>query len=128
MIDFSIDDVDQIIESINESFANVTSGEVTYSIRDCTINNVEIHKDDYMAIVNGQIVASVKDKIQILKQLIDSVEDIKEKQVIVLIFGSDVTDEEKEKSIELITSNYPWIEVGSFDGGQSVYSYFIDIE
>lgn len=128
MIDFSIDDVDQIIESINESFANVTSGEVTYSIRDCTINNVDIHKDDYMAIVNGQIVASVNDKIQILKSLLDSIEDIKEKQVIVLIFGNDVTDVEKEKSIELITSNYPWIEVGSFDGGQSVYSYFIDIE
>ena len=81
-----------------------------------------------MAIVNGQIVASVNDKIQILKSLLDSIEDIKEKQVIVLIYGSDVTDEEKEKAIELINNNYPWVEVGAFDGGQSVYSYFIDIE
>ena len=36
--------------------------------------------------------------------------------------------EEKEKAIELINNNYPWVEVGAFDGGQSVYSYFIDIE
>ncbi len=39
-----------------------------------------------------------------------------------------LTDEEKEKAIELINNNYPWVEVGAFDGGQSVYSYFIDIE
>lgn len=128
MLDFSVDDVDAITEGFNESIANVTSGEVTYSIRDCELGGVQIHKGEYMAILNGKIVASVPNKIDVLPALLSKVENIDDKQVIVIIFGEDVTDEEKELAVEAVQKACPFVEVGTIDGGQSVYSYWIDIE
>ena len=128
MLDFSSEDLDTIVSDFEMVIENVTAASVTYSIRDSVIGNVEIKKDDYIAIVNGSIVAANKGKIDIVKDLFAKVEDINYKEVVTLIYGKDVTDEEKTAVVAFINETYPDIEVGEVDGMQDVYSFIISIE
>lgn len=128
MLDFSSEDLDTIVDDFNMVIDNVTAGSVTYSIRDSVIDNVDIKKDDYMALINGKIVAANKDKIEVVKELFNNVEDINYKEVVTIIYGKDVTSEEKEAVVNFINSTYPDMEVGEVDGMQDIYSFIISIE
>ena len=107
---------------------NVTSAAITYAIRDSEIDGVEIKKDDYMALVNGKIVAATQGKIEIVKELFNKVEDIDEKEVVTIIYGKDVTDEEKEEVMAYLSETYSYLEIGELDGLQDIYSFILAIE
>ena len=128
MLDYSSDDIDTILDDFNMAIDNVTAASVTYSIRDSFIDGVEIKKDDYMALVNGKIVASTNEKIEVVKQLFAKVEDIEDKEVVTVIYGKDVTENEKEELVEYLDATYPHIEVGELDGQQDIYSFILAIE
>lgn len=128
MLDFSSDDLDTIVEEFQSTIDNVTTASVTYSIRDSFIDDVEIKKDDYMAIIGKKIVAANPSKIEVVKQLFTKVEDIRWKEVVTLIYGIDVTEEEKEEVVEYLNAAYPDLEIGELDGKQDIYSFIISIE
>ena len=128
MLDYSSDDIDTILDDFNMAIDNVTSASVTYAIRDSVIDGVEIHKDDYMALVNGKIVASTQGKIEVVKQLFEKLDDIDEKEVVTVIYGKDVTDEEKEELVNYLNEAYSHIEIGEIDGNQDIYSFILAIE
>ena len=127
MLDVSSDDLDQIVEEIETVIKNVTTGLITYSIRDAQIDGVDIHKDDYIGIVNGKMVASNKDKVESVVQLLKA-SDIVDKEIITIIKGIDATEEETDKIVEYIEENYPDIETDVVEGNQEVYSYILSIE
>ena len=128
MLDFSSDDLDTIVEEFQSTIDNVTAASVTYSIRDSFIDDVEIKKDDYMAIIGKKIVAANPSKIEVVKQLFTKVEDIRWKEVVTLIYGIDVTEEEKEEVVAYLNAAYPDLEIGELDGKQDIYSFIISIE
>ena len=128
MLDFSSDDLETIIGDFTTAMENVISGSVTYSIRDSEIDGVKIQKDDYMALVNGKIVASTSGKVEVLKQLFAKIPNIDDKEVVTLIYGKDVTDEEKQEIVSYLNQTYRYMEVGEIDGLQDVYSFIVAIE
>ena len=127
MLDYSSDDVDCIVEDFNMAIDNVVSGSITYSIRDSFIDNVSIKKDDYMALVDGKIVASNANRLDTIKELFENVDDIQDKEVVTIIYGNDVTEQEKKEVIEMLSKSYDF-EIGEIDGQQDVYSFIFAIE
>ena len=114
-------------EAMSEQIANVTSGEITYSVRDTEIGGVKIQSGDYMGISNGEILVSVKDKSDCLHDLLEKI--IKDESEIVTVFvGADVTQEEKDTIEDLCLSFNSDIDVEIVDGKQEIYSYIIAVE
>lgn len=114
-------------EAMSEQIANVTSGEITYSVRDTEIGGVKIQSGDYMGISNGEILVSVKDKSDCLHDLLEKI--IKDESEIVTVFvGADVTQEEKDTIEDLCLSFNSDIDVEIVDGKQDIYSYIIAVE
>ena len=128
MLDYSSDNLDEITDNFQMVIDNVVDGSITYAIRDSQIDEINIKKDDYMSFINGKIVASNSSKIEAVKALFNNVEDIEDKEVITLIYGKDVTDEEKNQVIQFLSTSFPSIEVGGIDGLQDIYSFIISIE
>ncbi len=128
MLDYSSDNVDEIVDNFNMTIENVTSASVTYAIRDTVVDNVEIKKDDYMAIVGKKIVAANTDKLEVVKQLFANVEDFEDKEVITIIYGKDVSEEEKQELLSYLNETYADKEFGEVDGNQDIYSFIISIE
>jgi DAK2 domain fusion protein YloV len=112
-------DMENVLESVK-------SGAITHSIRDTEINGVSIKANDYMAILEKGIIASGKDRFEILKHLVDTMIN-SSSSLLTLIYGEDSDMNEVEQLQKYIPSKYD-VEVEIRDGGQPVYSYYIGVE
>ncbi len=128
MLDYTSDDLDEIMTNFTDAMDRVVSVSVTYSIRNMKIRDLDIHANDYIAIVDDDIKVCHSNKVEIVKELLKSMENIQEKEVIVFIYGKDVLDNEKQEIRDYILKEYPYLELGEIEGKQDIYSYFIAIE
>lgn len=126
--DFTSDAPEIIYSNFNESVKGVVSGEVTTAIKSTIVNDVQITKGDHLIIVDGKIVFSGKEKNEILINLLKKVSCINDKYLCTIIFGKDVSEEEKQENLSAIAQKYPNLEIVTLDGGQAVYKYLVAIE
>jgi dihydroxyacetone kinase-like predicted kinase len=128
MLNFECDDIDEIVEAEKEVIKNVSTLEVTYSIRDTAINGIKIKKGDYICIFNGDLIASDKDRIEAVKKSLKKIKDFSDKQVMTMLCGQDVKIEECDVIREFAETLNSYIEVYPLKGNHDIYSYIIGIE
>lgn len=128
MLDFSSDDLTLIMGNFNEAIRNVVTVEITTAIRSTRVHGVIIRKNDHMGIVDGKIVFAGRMKNRIVYDVLRKIKDIKDKQVVTIIYGKDVTEDEKIKNMQMLRARFPHLEFGAIDGGQAVYKYLIAVE
>lgn len=114
------------ILEMNEAIAHVKTGQVTYAIKDTTYEGMAINADDYMGILDKDIVIADPDKLSTTKALIAKMID-DESEILTLIQGEDATDEETNEILSYIEENYE-VEVDMQKGDQPVYSFIIGVE
>ena len=122
------DDIDTMVEVINSAVENVTSLEVTYAVRDSQIDQFNIKKNDYLGFMDHKMTTVSKTKLDSIKDLFDNISDLDEKEVVTILYGVDVTEEELNDIISYLEDTYPFLEVGAISGGQKVYSFIISVE
>jgi len=114
-------------KTMTEAFANVKTGQVTYAVRDTSIDGVEIHKDDFMALAEGKIVLSTPAlKVAAEKVIADLVDE--DTEIVTVIYGEDTTEQDATELVAFIEENYPDAEVELFNGKQGLYPYIISVE
>ena len=126
MLDLN-DEPDQLVQNLENVIQSVTSISVTYAVRNTKLGEVEVHKDDYIGIMNGKIVTSNKRRYDTMKEILKQA-NLKEKDIITIIYGKDVTDRIVNDLVKYIKKTYPNIETEVINGGQDVYSYIIALE
>ncbi len=120
-------DLETNVTNMEEAIANVTSGEVTYSVRDTEIGGIKINTDDYMGIANGKIIISTKERKDALKSLLgDCIND--DSHMVTFFYGKDVKEDEVSELEDIATSINPNVDVEIIDGKQEIYSYIIAVE
>ena len=127
MLDLSSGDIETILNEINEVINNVTTGLITYSVRTTEIEGLKINEGDYIGICNGKIVSSQSERLDSVKELLKTT-NTEEKDIITIIYGKDVNEEELEELQAYIEENYPNLEIDTINGQQDVYSFILSIE
>ena len=128
MINYESDNIDEILSEINQAIENVSTLEVTYSIRDCTINNIPISKGDYICLYNNELIASDKDRISAIKKAFRNIPDFENKEVLTVLKGREVPTQECDELKGIAEAFNSYMEVYLVEGGQDIYSYIIGIE
>ena len=106
----------------------VSTGLITYAARDSEFDGKPIKKGEIMALENGKIVATGTDLVKMTYRLARSMKK-KDSQFITVISGCDVSDEDAEKTTEMVrTKCGSSVEVSHISGGQPVYYYMISVE
>ena len=106
----------------------VSTGLITYAARDSEFDGKPIKKGEIMALENGKIVATGTDIVKMTYRLARSMKK-KDSQFITVISGCDVSDEDAEKTTEMVrTKCGSSVEVSHISGGQPVYYYMISVE
>lgn len=126
MLDLS-GEIEDIKEELSEVIDNVTTGLVTFSIRDTSVDGVKISKDDFIGIVNNKIICSHRRRYDTIKSLLKEAVT-EEKEIITIIYGADTTQREVNDVIRHIERNYSNLEIDVIEGNQEVYSYILAIE
>ena len=120
-------DADENYEQMCEALSNVTTGQVTFAIKDTVIDGVEIKKDEFMGMKNKEIICCVKDKFEAAHTLLDSMLD-EMSSIVTIIYGDDVSDEDANAFLEKIASEHEDLDIDVRKGGQPVYSFIIGVE
>ena len=115
------------VAEMKDAMENVKTGQVTFAVRDTNIDGVEVTANQYMALCNKTITACVPEKMDALKKSLEGLVD-DDTEIITLICGEDVTDEEKEEAQSFIEETYEDAELEVIDGLQPVYSFIIGVE
>ena len=120
-------DVQENRSSMKAAVKNVKSGQVTYSVRDTSIDGKAIKEGDIMGIGDKGLVSVGNDIEQVTFDLIaDAVDD--EAEVISIYSGADVSDEDAEKLADRVEETYPDVDVQHYYGGQPIYYYIVSVE
>ena len=119
--------MDENEEAMTEAIANVETGQVTYAIKDTSVDGVEVKKDQYIALFGKQIVCCYPDKLKATKEMIAKMID-EMSSIVTIILGEDATDDEGEALASLIQAKHPDVEVEVRRGNQPVYSFIIGVE
>lgn len=114
------------VRDMQEAIGNVKTGQVTFAIKDTNIDGVEIKANDYMAIVEKDIVDCKQDKLDALKVCLNRLVD-EDSELITLLVGEDVVDEEVEEIESYIEDNFD-AELELINGKQPVYSFIVGVE
>ena len=106
----------------------VATGLVTYAARDSEFDGKPIKKGEIMALESGKIVATGSDITKMTYRLARSMKK-KDTQFITVISGCDVSEEDAQRTTELVKTKCGGnLEVSHINGGQPVYYYMISVE
>ncbi len=122
-------DGDSAVNSENMTMASnaVTTGSVTYAVRDSSNNGVEIKKDDIIGLGIGGVVASSKDinevALEVCKNIVTD-----ETSIVTLYYGEDIKEEYAQALAEMVEEAFEDVDVSVQRGGQPIYYYNIAAE
>lgn len=112
---------------MEDAITAVKSGQVTYAVRDTSIDGKEIKTGDYMGIDDAGIQAVGQDITEVVKDLIGAMAD-EDSELLSIYYGSDVEEEKANALVEAVQAAYPDFEVETHAGGQPIYYYILSLE
>lgn len=110
-----------------ESMETVSTGQLTYAVRDTSIDGKEIHKDDILGLSDQGLAAVGKTINNTLLEMIQTMMD-DDSELISLYYGEDVSEEDAEAITAKVEEKYPDVDVELQPGGQPVYYYIVSVE
>ncbi|MGN1139273.1 MAG: DAK2 domain-containing protein [Ruminococcus sp.] len=127
MLNLDSDDADVIEQEMNDAMEGVKTGLVTRSVRDANINNVDISADAYIGFTDKEMLVSDNDKIVTAVSLLDKL-GLADCEILIAIYGSDISEEEKDTFKAKVNQKFPRVEICDLDGGQEVYDFLLIVE
>ena len=118
---------DENEENMIREIANVSTGQVTYAVRDTMIDDKEINKGDFMGIGDKGILSVGTSVNEVAKETI--AEMITEtSELISIYYGNDVTKEDAEAFRAAVAAEHSNCDVELQYGGQPIYYYVMSVE
>lgn len=120
-------DLEKISAAMAAEIEQVKYAEVTRAVRDSTINGLEIKMGDIIGILCDEVAVSGSNLGEVVDKLLEKMID-DDSQLITLVYGKDIIEEEARKQEKQIQEKYPDCEIDFHYGGQPHYSYLISVE
>ncbi len=110
-----------------EALEYVNVGQVTFAVRDTSLNGKDIKKGDIIGIVDGEIDVCAETvqygAVNTAKSMIDD-----ETEIVSVFYGKDVSREDANSLVSELEKEYEDVEFEVYYGGQPVYYYIISAE
>ena len=110
-----------------DSLSTVQSGELTYAVRDTSIDGKEIKKDNYLGLGDKVLAAVGTDMNTTLIDMLDTfVND--DSELISVYYGQDIKEDDANELVSQIEEKFDGVDVELQYGGQPVYYYIVSVE
>ncbi|MCC3379780.1 DAK2 domain-containing protein [Paenibacillus farraposensis] len=114
-------------DNMREAVSRVKSGQVTYAVRDTTLDDLHIKAGHYIGIQDSKIVATEEQLfatscLLLMKMLVNGDE------IVTILTGSDAKQEDTDQLVAWLEGHYADAEVEVHEGGQPIYPYLFSVE
>ncbi|RHW49647.1 hypothetical protein DS831_05650 [Bombilactobacillus bombi] len=120
-------DLEQNEANMTDALSTVKSGQITTAVRDTEIGNLKINKDDLIGLVDGDIVVSGQDLLQVSQDMVTKMVD-EDSEIVTILIGADGSQEMAENISQNIVTAFPDLETEIHNGDQPIYPYLISVE
>lgn len=115
------------LAAMKEDMGRVKTGQVTYAVRDTSIDGKSISAGDIMGIDDEGIKAVSADLAETTKELLKEMVD-EDSELISIYYGADVKEEDAKELADYVESVYEDCDVELNYGGQPIYYYIMSVE
>ena len=119
--------VEENAETMTEEIKSVATGQVTYAVRDTSIDGKEIKQGDFMGLGDSGILSVGTAISEVTMKMIDEMMS-DEMELISIYYGSEITEEDAEKLRTQVEEKYSSCDIELQYGGQPIYYYIISVE
>jgi DAK2 domain fusion protein YloV len=120
-------DVEENMNAMTEAVKEVKTGQITYAVRDTVFNDLEIKKDQIIAIYDGDIVNHGEnpedEAIELISKMVDE-----DSFLVTLFYGDKVDKKTAENMKQRIEEVAEDCDIEIIYGGQPLYYYIISVE
>ena len=113
--------------NMTHAIDNVASGQVTYAVRNTTMNGFKLKEGDIIGLDNKRILAKSDNIDETTLKLVRALKR-EEHEMITLYYGEGVTEEDAEALAAKVGEEFPDCDVDFHFGGQPVYYYMVSLE
>ncbi|MDD3206164.1 MAG: DAK2 domain-containing protein [Lachnospiraceae bacterium] len=110
-----------------EEIGRVSTGQVTYAVRDTIIDDKEIKQGDFMGIGDKGIQSVGENMDEVTIEMIENMVD-DDTELISIYYGSDISEEAAEALRATVEEKYSNCDVELQFGGQPIYYYIVSAE
>lgn len=114
-------------EAMKEAISTVSTGSITYAVRDTCIDEIEIHKGDIMAVGDHGIIGVGQSITEVAAKTIEAMLT-EDSSLISIYYGEEFSEEDAAAFGDEITEQYPDCDVEVNYGGQPIYYCIISVE
>ncbi|MBR1674416.1 MAG: DAK2 domain-containing protein [Eubacterium sp.] len=128
MIEFDAEaDPETNKEALISVMDTVKTGEVTYAVRDTSLDGKTIKKGDIMGINGGGIAAVGEDINETTFALVEDMVD-EDSGLVTIYYGEEIEKEKAEELTEKLSEKFADLEIDVHYGGQPIYYYIVSVE
>lgn len=128
MIEFDAEaDPEANKEALISVMDTVKTGEVTYAVRDTSLDGKTIKKGDIMGINGGGIAAVGEDINETTFALVEDMVD-EDSGLVTIYYGEEIGKEKAEELTEKLSEKFADLEIDVHYGGQPIYYYIVSVE
>ena len=123
-------DSDAVINkgTMQDAFAGVSTGQVTFAARDSEFGMKKIKEGDIIGLDNGKLTVAEKSPKKAILKLAKTMID-KDTEFVTLIYGAGISEQEAQETYdELILKYGENVDINMIDGGQPIYYYILGVE
>lgn len=106
----------------------VTSGAVTFAVRDTSVEGKHISKGDLIGMMNGKIVEVNGDVAETAEKLLCRMCEGREDPIVTILYGKDVDEKAAKELSGKMEELLPDAEITVREGGQPLYYYYLAVE
>ncbi|MDR1208855.1 MAG: DAK2 domain-containing protein [Clostridiales bacterium] len=121
------DDFESVKGFMEGIIREVRTGQITYAVRDTTINGRKIKEGDALCIEGGEIKFVVRSSEDAARLMVNSMLE-RGGEVMSIYYGANISPETAEEVRAYAEGAHPGFEIDLYYGGQPVYDYYFAVE
>ncbi|WP_333886564.1 DAK2 domain-containing protein [Clostridium sp.] len=115
------------INAMERAISTVTTGSVTYAVRDTEIDGKDVREGDILGLIEGRIEKVGKDIFEVCDEVISHM--VKENsELISIYYGKDCNGDDVNSLLEKLEDRYGDIDIQCYSGGQPLYYFILSVE
>ena len=115
------------LENMTAEMERVQTAQITYAVRNTSIDGMEIHEGDIMAIGDHGMLAVDTSVLGAAKAALEAMLN-EDSELVTIYYGSDVTEADAEAFRKQAEEEFPYKEIELQYDGQPIYYYMISAE
>jgi DAK2 domain fusion protein YloV len=113
--------------AMNDAIEKVTTGQVTYAVRDTEMDGKAINEGDILGLLEGKINVVGNDIYEVCETVLANMCD-ENNELITILYGAETDEAKVSELVSKLEEKYPDKDIQSYNGMQPLYYFIVSVE